>query len=287
MYRKILTLAFLVLFTTFVLSESTFAKRSSGGSRSGSRSGSRGYSSPSRSTPSRSTPSSKYGSPSKSGTATTKPTNKYGSPTSKAQSYKPTPKATAPARSSYVSASGKSVNVRKDSTAVKTMRSRPSTDYTPAARTQRTEVHITNYGYSHPYSYYHSHSPYYMGGGYSSAYWWMMMEWDANRRARWLYHNQSNIESAAYQKGMQDAAVATEIARLKAEGTSADSNYIDKEFADNPDLMYDQEYVEAAYNPTVVQPRRSSAGTILLWIIIISMLLYGGYFVTCKMRWGK
>lgn len=113
------------------------------------------------------------------------------------------------------------------------------------------------------------------------------MEWDSSRRARWLYNNQGNIEAAAYKEGMQDAAVAAEIARLKAEGIAADPNYIDEEFADNPDLMYDQEYVEAAYNPTVVQPRKSSAGTILLWMIIIGVLLYGGYFVTCKVRWGR
>jgi len=44
--------------------------------------------------------------------------------------------------------------------------------------------------------------------------------------------------------------------------------------------------VEAAYNPTVVQ-KKSSAASILLWMIIIGVLLYGGYFVTCKARWGR
>lgn len=251
---------------------------------------------------------SKYGSG--SGSSTSKP--KYGSGSSSSSSgskwnsgtsaksraaakqqsqrkYESTKKATAPPKSSYTSSSGKTVNVRKDSTAVQTMRSRPSTDYTPAARTQRTEVHITNYGYSHPYSYYRSYDPYYVGGGYSSAFWWMMMEWNAERRARWLYHNQANIESAAYQKGMQDAAVAAELARLKAENTVADPNYIDSEFKDNPDLMYDQDYVEAAYNPTVVPPS-SGAGTavtILLWLIIICFLCYVGYYVVFKVRWGS
>ena len=111
------------------------------------------------------------------------------------------------------------------------------------------------------------------------------MEWDASRRARWLYNNQSNIESSAYQKGMQDAAVAAEIARLKTQG-AADPNYIDKEFADNPDLMYDQDYVEAAYNPTV-QPQRSAAGTLFKRVIILSVLGVVGYFLVFKMRWGK
>lgn len=111
------------------------------------------------------------------------------------------------------------------------------------------------------------------------------MEWSASRRARWLYNNQSNIESSAYQKGMQDAAVAAEIARLKAAGTAADPNYIDSEFADNPDLMYDQDYVEAAYNPTVQQP--SAAGVVLKWLVIFIILGVFGYVLTFKVRWGK
>jgi hypothetical protein len=123
-----------------------------------------------------------------------------------------------------------------------------------------------------------------MGGGYSSAYWWMMMEWDANRRARWFYNNQSNIEAAAYKEGMQDAAVAAEIARLQAEGKAADPNYIDPEFADNPDLMMDQEYVEAAYNPTVVEPTSNTGRTLLIVLLVI--VLFGvGYWVSTK-RWG-
>ena len=111
------------------------------------------------------------------------------------------------------------------------------------------------------------------------------MEWDASRRARWLYNNQSNIESAAYQKGMQDAAVAAEIARLKTEGAAADPNYIDKEFSDNPDLMYDQDYVEAAYNPMVQQP--SSAGTVLKWLVVGTILGVFGYVLLFKVRWGE
>lgn len=112
------------------------------------------------------------------------------------------------------------------------------------------------------------------------------MEWDASRRARWLYNNQANVEAAAYKEGMKDAAVAAEIARLQAEGKAADPNYIDPEFADNPDLMYDQEYVEAAYNPTVVQPK-SGAGSVLLWIIVICFFCFVFYMIATKVRFGN
>jgi hypothetical protein len=53
----------------------------------------------------------------------------------------------------------------------------------------------------------------YIGGGYNPAFWWMMSEWDAERRARWLYHNQNTIERDAYERGMQDAKVAEYVAK--------------------------------------------------------------------------
>lgn len=115
----------------------------------------------------------------------------------------------------------------------------------------------------------------------------MMMEWNAERRARWLYNNQANIEAAAYQEGMKDAAVAAELARLKAENTAVDPNYVDSEFKDNPDLMYDQDYVEAAYNPTVVEPQGSSVLSVLATLVIIGVIGYIVYFLVFKMRFGN
>ena len=114
------------------------------------------------------------------------------------------------------------------------------------------------------------------------------MEWNAERRARWLYNHQSTIDQAAYQKGMQDAQVAAEIARLKAENAAVDPDYVDPEFADNPDLMYDQEFVEAAYNPTVVQPvQKHSWLQVFVWLIIVGVLFFVAYWLVFKFRFGE
>ena len=114
------------------------------------------------------------------------------------------------------------------------------------------------------------------------------MEWSAERRARWLYHNQNTIEREAYERGMKDAAVAAELAKLKAEGVNPNPDYVDAEFADNPDLMYEQEYVEAAYNPVVVETRSGSGLlTVFIWIIIIGFLCYLAYVLLFKVRWGR
>lgn len=109
-----------------------------------------------------------------------------------------------------------------------------------------------------------------------------MAEWSAERRARWFYHNQGNIEQAAYERGMQDAAVAAEMARLKSQNVSVNRDYIDEEFVDNPDLMYDQQYVEAAYNPTVVH---SSGGGWVLKVILIILVLGVLYWLFFVKRW--
>jgi hypothetical protein len=149
-------------------------------------------------------------------------------------------------------------------------------------------VHIHNYGYSRPYDWYYSQPTFYVGGGYSSAFWWMMMtDWTAERRAYWLYHNQANIERDAYERGMKDAAVAAEIAKLKAQGVKPNPDYVDKEFSDNPDLMYDQDYVEAAYNPVVVEEHSSGVGTVLLWFLVIIIAGAVVCILVFKVRWGR
>ena len=111
-----------------------------------------------------------------------------------------------------------------------------------------------------------------------------MSEWNAERRARWLYHNQGSIERDAYERGMKDAAVAAELAKLKAQNVSANPDYVDEDFSDNPDLMYSQEYVEAAYNPTVVPQDSGVSGSVLLWIFGIIIIGAVVWFVIFRMK---
>ncbi len=114
------------------------------------------------------------------------------------------------------------------------------------------------------------------------------MEWSAERRAHWFYHNQHNIERDAYERGMKDAAVAAEVAKLKAQNVQPNPDYVDKEFVDNPDLMYDQNYVEAAYNPVVVERSSGSGvGKVLLWMIIIGVVGGLAYVLVFRVRWGQ
>lgn len=127
---------------------------------------------------------------------------------------------------------------------VSTIKSAPKSTYTPEARTNRYTTVVNNH-YSHPYSYYQAQPYFNVGGGYSPVFWWMMMEWSADRRAAWMYHNQHNITQEAYLQGTKDAAVQAELARLRASGTPVDTSYVDKDFVANPDLMYTDNHIRA------------------------------------------
>jgi len=115
-----------------------------------------------------------------------------------------------------------------------------------------------------------------------------MSEWSAERRAMWLYNNRSNIESSAYQRGAQDAEVQARLAALEAQGTAPNPDYVDPELADNPDIQYSQEYIEAAYNPTVVASSGGSgAGDAFVWVLVIFVGIVAVWFVATQLKWGK
>ena len=219
------------------------------------------------------------------------------------QAFITTQKATAPPRSEAV-VGGRSVKVDTSSPAVTRLREQPSNYIQPAVRQERFAQHVTVYHYAHPYDYYWGRSVGYGIGPYSNGFWWMMMEWNAERRAQWLYHNQARLSAEAYADGARDAAVQHRLTALEAQQVPRNANYVDQEFASDPTDQYDQNYVEAAYNPTVmpdqisggpgynrtVMPDQISggpgAGTVLMWLCGIGAAV-GIVYVVFNVRWGK
>ncbi|QEH35038.1 hypothetical protein OJF2_35830 [Aquisphaera giovannonii] len=216
------------------------------------------------------------------------------------QAYITTQKATAPPRGEAV-IGGRSVKVEASSPAVTQLRERPSTYIQPAVRRERFVQHVTVYHYAHPYDYYWSRPVGYGIGPYSVGFWWMMMEWNAERRAQWLYHNQARLSAEAYADAARDAEVQRRLAALEAQRVPRDANYVDPEFAADPTDQYDQNYVEAAYNPAAMpeqdrgtpaypaaaqQSRGSGIGTLMLWITGVCGAAAVAY-VFFNVRWGK
>jgi hypothetical protein len=170
------------------------------------------------------------------------------------------------------------------------VRSKPVEYISPAHRTQRVTTIIERHHYHHPYSYYYSQPTVYVGGGYSSAFWWIMMsEWSAERRADWLYHNRYRISQDAYNQGVRDAQVQARLAALERQNVARNSNYVDQDFQGNPDLMYDQSYVEAAYNPTVITTTPGGGWAVLKFLFyttLVVAVIFGIYFLFTA-RFGK
>lgn len=194
--------------------------------------------------------------------------------------------ATAPPKTEAV-VGGKTVKVDTSSPGLKDLRSKPVDYIRPERRIERTNtIIIERNHYHHPYNYYASQPTFYVGGGYSSAFWYiMMMEWSAERRADWLYNNQSRISQDAYNQGMKDAQVQARLAVLEIQNTPRNVNYVDKDFKEDPSLQYDQSYVEAVYNPTVTevpvaQPKVVIYNAPFPWgTVLLSVLVIGGVVV--------
>jgi hypothetical protein len=200
--------------------------------------------------------------------------------------YQESVKATAPPKPSYTTNDGKKVDVRTNSKNVEYIRNQPSSRLTPEYRERNINIHVTNFGYAHPYSYYCGQPAFYVGGGYSSVFWWMMMDWSAERRAMWLYNHQHEIDRSAYERGMRDAQVSQQVAQLQARNFQPDPDYVDPEFKDDPSMQYDQHFVEAAYNPTVVETHSStSVLAIIGGGVIVFLVAVGIYVLVFKVRW--
>lgn len=167
-------------------------------------------------------------------------------------------------KETYVAPSGKTVKIDPKETSVNTIRN-TVTPQEYATRSTRVEHHYhTHYG--DRYDYYRNRPYIDIGGGYSSIFWYSMLDWNAQRRAEWLYHNQHRIDSQIYQQQLQNEELRREIERIKAQNTPVNPNYVDKEYSENPDLMYDDNYVAAAYNPAPVPVSTTRSWTWVWWL---------------------
>ena len=101
--------------------------------------------------------------------------------------------------------------------------------------------------YGHPYYYHDSFSPFLMG-------WLLSDALNSHQRALWMYNHQYDMDSSRYDEMLRrDARLQAEIDQLKAQNVTRNPAYVPPQMADNPDVMYNKEFVDAAYNPQEVQ----------------------------------
>lgn len=79
---------------------------------------------------------------------------------------------------------------------------------------------------------------------------WLLERASADRRAAWAYHHRSQIDPARWtDMTRRDPQLESRVKQLEAAGQPRDSNYVPPELANEPDLMYGDEYVAAVWNP--------------------------------------
>lgn len=203
-------------------------------------------------------------------------------------------RATAPPKKEYVSANGKSTKIDANNVNNKRIRELSSSEITPERRSSRADKRIEVHHYHHDMGWYRSQPRIYVGGGYDPLMFAIMLDnWDANRRAAWAYNHRYEIEADAYARLVRDAEVQRQIALMEARRAPRDTAYVDVDYRDNPADQYDQGYVEAVYNPTVVPVADrpvvvvhdgGSGWAVLGWLLVFGVIGVGIYLFFFK-RW--
>jgi hypothetical protein len=103
----------------------------------------------------------------------------------------------------------------------------------------------------------------------------MMTEWSAERRAQWLYNNQTNIAHDAYMRGLQDAEVRRRVEEMNARGVIRNPNYIDPELRDDPGIMYNiQDNIPDSGGPaSISEDSTNSSGSAFIWVITVIVVV--------------
>lgn len=103
-------------------------------------------------------------------------------------------------------------------------------------------------------------------------FWLWLMDRSAEERALWAYHHRSQMDQARYAEMLKkDAELEARLRAMEQKGVKPDSAYVPTALENDPDLMYNDDYVHAAYNPT------TSIWSYIFWgfsFIVIGFVLF-------------
>jgi hypothetical protein len=120
---------------------------------------------------------------------------------------------------------------------------------------------------------------------YSNWFWWWLLSRDLNTRAGWAYHHQSDMDQARYHDLLaKDQKLEARIRELEAQKTPRDPTYAPPGI--DPDLMYDEGFVEAAINPQPAPPPSHWLwGAVWRIALVLAAMAFLVWLVFIK-RWG-
>lgn len=124
---------------------------------------------------------------------------------------------------------------------------------------------------------------------YSSWFWWWLLAQNLDTRAAWAYHHQADMDAARYRDLLaKDRQLEARIHELEAKKVPRDPTYAAPGV--DPDLMYDDGFVEAAVNPQPApppppHPARTLSGAVWRILFILVVMAFLVWLVFIK-RWG-
>ncbi len=122
---------------------------------------------------------------------------------------------------------------------------------------------------------------------YSNWFWWWLLTQNRDTRAWWAYHHRSDMDEARYRDLLaKDQQLEARIHELEAQKTPRDPTYAPPGL--DPDLMYDDGFVEAAINPQpppAPPPSRRLVGVVWRIVLILAVMAFLVWLVFIK-RWG-
>ncbi len=133
--------------------------------------------------------------------------------------------------------------------------------------------------YAHPAYYNDFYSPFLFGYLFSSAV-------NANERAMWLYSHryEQGFDQQRYNDMIaRDADLRVRIAQLERDKVAQNPAYVPASMAQNPDLMYNKDFVTAVYNPQAVptppEQHHSGVGAFFFWFFMVIIALLAVWLV--------
>lgn len=122
---------------------------------------------------------------------------------------------------------------------------------------------------------------------FSNWFWWWLLAQDLNTRASWAYHHRSDMDAARFRDLLaKDAQLEKRIHELEAKKEPRDPTYAPPGL--DPDLMYDDGFVDAAINPQPPPPPSHShwlASTVWRILLVLAAMAFFVWLVFIK-RWG-
>lgn len=227
----------------------------------------------------------KIGPPPKTGPPGTKPNAKFdssaGQQQRKEESKAKFVQATKPA-STYTDPKGKVHHIDEKDVRIHNLRSQLNEERWHNRNMREQQFYLTYQ--SRPVVVYHD--------PYNSYFWYWMMDRSIEQQALWAYHHRQSMDAARYNDLMaKNADLAVRVRQLENQGAPRDPAFVPHGMTDN-DLMYNKEYVQAAYNPVEepVHHHETKEGTSVLiylfWITIILLVIVLGIWLIFFKKWN-